>query len=157
MIVDQPFPSPMGPPPDFGMGPPGSMASTPGPSPYGAGAQAFGSGAAFAQPPPNAYGMPSGMGGPGPGFPQMGGMTPNYAPGNMSQHSFGPAAQAAFSGAADTGAASGHTPQTGFYGNEQAPDPFAFLSTGMGNLSVGDDENQNPRRNGGPQNAKGPA
>ena len=87
----------------------------------------------------------------------MGGMTPGYAPGNMSQHSFGPAAQAAFSGAADHGAASGNTPQNGFYGNEQTPDPFAFLSSGMGNLSVGNDENQNPRRNGGPQNAKSPA
>ena len=100
--------------------------------------------------------MPSGMGAPGPGFPQMGGMTPGYAPANMSQHSFGPAAQAAFSGAADTGAAAGHHPQNGFYGNEQGPDPFAFLSSGMGNLSVGD-ENQNPRRNGGPQSAKSPA
>ena len=101
--------------------------------------------------------MPSGMGPPGPGFPQMGGMHPGYASGNMSHHSFGPAAQAAFSGAADTGAATGNTPQNGFYGNEQGPDPFAFLSSGMGNLSVGNDENQGPRRNGGPQSAKSPA
>merc|ERR1712230_42243 len=41
------------------------------------------------------------MGGPGAGFPQMGGMTPGYASSNMSHSSFGPAAQAAFSGAAD--------------------------------------------------------
>lgn len=151
-----PYPSPMAPPPDFGMAPPpGSMGNTPGPSPYGAGAQAFGTGAAFAQPPPNSFGMHSGMAPPGPGFPQMGGMTPGYPSANMSQHSFGPAAQAAFSGAENT-AASG-TPQNGFYGNEPSADPFAFLSAGLGQLSVGD-ENQNPRRNGGPQqSSKSPA
>jgi hypothetical protein len=86
----------------------------------------------------------------------MGGMTPGYAPSTMSQHSFGPAAQAAFSGAADNNPAVGGHPQNGFYGNEQNADPFAFLSAGLGNLSVGD-ENQNPRRNGGPQSAKSPA
>ena len=157
VVIDQSYPSPMGPPPDFGMAPPpGSMANTPGPAPYGAGAQAFGSGAAFAPPPPITFGMPSGMVAPGPGFPQMGGMTPGYASNNMSQHSFGPAAQAAFSGADNTAAPIG-TPQNGFYGNEQGADPFAFLSAGLGNLSVGGDENQNPRRNGGPQSAKSPA
>ncbi|KAK5025008.1 Asparagine-rich protein (ARP protein) [Exophiala sideris] len=152
IVVDSSFPSPMGPPSEFGMGP-GSMASTPGPAPYGAGGAAFGSGAAFAQPPPNQYGLPSGMGGPGAAFPQMGGMTPGYASSNMSHSSFGPAAQAAFSGAADNMAPG---PQNGFYGNEQNADPFAFLSAGLGNLSVSD-ENQNPRRNGGPQSAKSPA
>lgn len=80
-------------------------------------------------------------------------MTPGYASSNMSHSSFGPAAQAAFSGAADNMAPG---PQNGFYGNEQNADPFAFLSAGLGNLSVGD-ENQNPRRNGGPQSAKSPA
>ena len=154
VVVESSYPSPMGPPSDFGMGP-GSMASTPGPAPYGAGAGAFGSGAAFAQPPPSQYGMPSAMGAPGATFPQMGGMTPGYASSTMSHSSFGPAAQAAFSGAADT-TAPGNGPQNGFYGNEQNADPFAFLSAGLGNLSVGD-ENQPPRRNGGPQSAKSPA
>ena len=157
VVVDQSYHhSPMAPPPEFGMGPPGSMGGTPGPGSFGPGAQAFGSGAAFAQPPPNTYGMPSAMGPPGPGFPQMGGMTPGYASSTMSQHSFGPAAQAAFSGAADTNPIGSGPPQNGFYGNEQNADPFAFLSAGMGGLSVGD-ENQNPRRNGGPQSAKSPA
>ena len=86
----------------------------------------------------------------------MGGMTPGYASSTMSQHSFGPAAQAAFSGAADTNPGAGGPPQNGFYGNEQNADPFAFLSAGIGGLSV-NDENQNPRRNGGPQSAKSPA
>lgn len=83
-------------------------------------------------------------------------MTPGYPSSNMAQHSFGPAAQAAFSGAADTNPIGGGHPQNGFYGNEQNVDPFAFLSAGMSSLSVGD-ENQNPRRNGGPQSAKSPA
>ncbi|KIW09995.1 hypothetical protein PV08_11771 [Exophiala spinifera] len=155
IVVDSSYPSPMGPPSEFGMGP-GSMASTPGPAPYGAGAAAFGSGAAFAQPPPSQYGMPSGMGAPGAGFPQMGGMTPGYASSNISHSSFGPAAQAAFSGAADNTTPGSMPPQNGFYGTEQGADPFAFLSAGIQGLGVGD-ENQPPRRNGGPQTAKSPA
>jgi len=154
VVVDSSFPSPMGPPSEFGIGP-GSMAGTPGATPYGPGAAAFGSGAAFTQPPGSTYGLPSGMGAPGAGFPQMAGMTPGYASSNLSQSSFGAAAQAAFSGAVDTQAV-GSGPQNGFYGNEPNADPFAFLSAGLGNLSVGD-ESQNPRRNGGPQSAKSPA
>src|SRR5262249_23471081 len=127
IVVDQSFPSPMAPPPaDFNMGP-GSMANTPGPAPYGPGTNSYAAGAAFAQPPPQQYGMPTQMPGPGSGFPQMGGMTPGYAPSTVSHPSFGPAAQAAFSGAVDT-----QTPvqgQNGFYGQEQGqPDPFSFLS-----------------------------
>jgi Zn-finger in Ran binding protein and others len=158
VVVDgSSFPSPMGPPSDFGMGP-GSMTSTPGPAPFG-GANAFGSGAAFGQqmggPQASQYALPSGIGGQNNGFPPMGGMTPNYAPSHMSQSSFGhPAAHAAFT-AADHQQNSA-PPQNGFYGNEQTPDPFAFLSAGLGNLSVGDD-NQPPRRNGGPHSAKSPA
>ncbi|OAL30579.1 hypothetical protein AYO20_08666 [Fonsecaea nubica] len=156
VVVDSAYPSPMAPPSEYGMGP-GSMASTPGPAPYGAGAAAFGSGAAFAQP-PSQFGMPSGMGGPPAApFPQMGNMTPGYASSNMSHSSFGPAAQAAFSGAADTNAPS-NLPQNGFYGNGPGGDPFAFLSAGIDSLSmVTPDDNQGPRRNGGPQSAKSPA
>jgi hypothetical protein len=156
VVVDSAYPSPMAPPSEYGMGP-GSMASTPGPAPYGAGAAAFGSGAAFAQPPPSQFqvGMPSGMSGPPSApFPQMGSMTPGYASSNMSHSSFGPAAQAAFSGATDT--THGNVPQNGFYGNGP-PDPFAFLSSGMEHMAIGDQENQPPRRNGGPQSAKSPA
>ena len=74
----------------------------------------------------------------------------------MSHSSFGPAAQAAFSGAADNTAPGNMPPQNGFYGHEQGADPFAFLSAGLNNLNMGD-ENQPPRRNGGPQTAKSPA
>lgn len=152
IVVDQSsFPSQMGPPPsDYGMGP-GSMASTPGPG-YGPGANAFGSGGAFAQP-PQQYGMPGGMGAPGSGFPQMGGMTPGYASSSISHSSFNhPAAQAAFTGAADTQAQG----QNGFYGGEQGADPFSFLSGNMQSMNINDD-GQGQRRNGGPQSAKSPA
>lgn len=153
IVVEQGgYSSPMAPPPQYGMGPPAPMGNEPGPGPYG-GAQAFNSGGGFGQPTPHSYGMPS-MGPPA-GFPQMGGMTPGYASSNISQHSFGPAAQAAFSGAADTPAHSAHTPNNGFYNNDQGADPFAFLNTSLGGLSV-NDENQGPRRNGNPQNAKSP-
>ena len=159
VVMDSSYPSPMGPPSDFGMGP-ASMTSTPGPTPYGPGANAFSSGAAFGQhmggPSPAHFGMQSGMGGPGSNFPPMGGMGPGYASSNMSHSSFGhPATQTAFSGADN------HTPsvqsQNGFYGNDQTPDPFSFLSAGIGSLNV-NDENQGPnRRNGNPQSAKSPA
>lgn len=158
VVVESSFPSPMGPPADFGMRP-GSMTSTPGPAPYGAGANAFGSGAAFSQQmggaPPAPFGMPSGIGAPASTFPPMGGMAPGYASSNISHTSFGhPATQAAFTGAdAHTPSA---PPQNGFYGNDQGNDPFAFLSAGLGGLSV-NDENQNSRRNGNPQSAKSPA
>ncbi|KAK5958364.1 Asparagine-rich protein (ARP protein) [Knufia fluminis] len=150
IVVDQSFPSPMGPPPsDFGMGP-GSMASTPGPAQYGPGANNFASGAAFAQPPPQQYGMP-GMGAPGAGFPHMGGMNPGYASSTVSHSSFGPAAQAAFSGAADTQIQG--QGQNGFYGQDQGqPDPFSFMSSAMGNMNLHDDSQ---RRNG--QSTKSPA
>jgi hypothetical protein len=148
----------MDPPTGFGIGP-GSMASTPGAGPFAGPAGAFGSGAGYGQqfgaPPPNQYGMPSGLGGQAGGYPPMGGMTPNYASSTMSQSSFGhPAAQAAFTGAENQGqSAGGHN---GFYGNEPTPDPFAFLSAGLGSLGVSE-ENQNPRRNGNAQSAKSPA
>jgi hypothetical protein len=151
VVVEPSYPSPMGPPSDFGMGP-GSMASTPGPSPYGPGANAFGSGAAFAGGPPSQFGQ---MGPPSGGFPPMGGMNPGYASNNMSHSSFGhPATQAAFSGADNQG--QNAPPQNGFYGNEATPDPFAFLSNQLGGLNM-NNENEPSRRNGNPQGAKSPA
>lgn len=153
IVVDQSFTSPMGPPApplEYGMGP-GSMASTPGPSPYGPGANAFASGSAFAQPPPQHYGM----GGPGSGFPQMGGINPGYASSNASHHSFShPNAQAAFAGADNTQMqAQG---QNGFYASDQQHDPFSFLSSNMTAMNI-QDENQNTRRNGNQHSTKSPA
>ena len=153
--VDSAFPSPMDPPSGFGMGP-GSMASTPGPGPF-ATPGGFGSGAGFGQQfggPGPSYGMPPPQMG-GPPYTPMSSMTPSYGSNSMSHSaaSFGhPATQAAFSGA-------GHNPQShdnsGLYGNEGGNDPFAFLSSGLGGLSVNDD-GQN-RRNGNASSAKSPA
>lgn len=155
VVADSAFPSPMDPPSGFGMAP-GSMTSTPGPGPFAAGPGAFGAGAGFGPqfgaPPPNQYGMPSGLGGPTAGYPPIGGMTPSYASSSMNHSSFGhPAAQAAFTGAENQ--VQPVAGQNGFYGNEQNADPFAFLSAGLGGLSVSD-ENQPPRRNGNAQSAK---
>lgn len=83
---------------------------------------------------------------------------PGYASTNASHSaaSFGnPATQAAFTGA-DQAPPSGGASNGNFYGggNENATDPFAFLSTGLGGLTVNDDSHS--RRNGAPSN-KSPA
>ncbi|KKY23193.1 putative rna binding protein [Phaeomoniella chlamydospora] len=154
--VDSAFPSPMDPPSGFGVGP-GSMASTPGPGPFAA-PGGFGSGAGFGQqfggPGPN-YGMPPPAMA-GPPFTPMSSMTPSYGSNNMSNSaaSFGhPATQAAFNGPGPHTGSNDHS--NGLYGNDGGNDPFAFLSSGLGGLSVHDDP-QN-RRNGNANSAKSPA
>lgn len=162
VVADSAFPSPMDPPPSgYGMGP-GSIASTPGPGPFASTAGGFGNfGQQFGAPPPppSTYALPSGLGtAPGP-YPPMGQMNnPGYASTNASHSaaSFGnPATQAAFTGA-DHAPPSGGASNGNFYGgnNENATDPFAFLSTGLGGLTVNDDSHS--RRNGAPSN-KSPA
>lgn len=156
VVADSAYPSPMD-APSFGMGP-NSMGSTPGPpGPFGA-PGAFGSGGGFGQqfaPPPNTYGMPSAMA-PGPGpFTPMSTMTSSYGSGNVSHSaaSFGhPATQAAFSGATQTPQPT--NPSNGFYNNDASTDPFAFLSTGVSGLTIGDDGQG--RRNGNAASAKSP-
>jgi hypothetical protein len=77
----------------------------------------------------------------------MGQMTPGYGSTNASHGaaSFAnPAAQAAFTGADHTSSTSASNGN--FYGNEGSSDPFAFLSTGLGGLTVSDDAHS--RRNG---------
>ncbi|KAJ5664952.1 uncharacterized protein N7477_007400 [Penicillium maclennaniae] len=64
-----------------------------------------------------------------------------------------PATQAAFSGA-DHGVPSTSASNGAFYGNEGSSDPFAFLSSGLGGLTVSDDAHS--RRNGAGAN-KSPA
>lgn len=152
VVADSAFPSPMDPPSAFGIGP-SSMASTPAPGPFASTAGAFGG---FNQQfgPPSNY-LPSGLGtAPGP-YPPMGQMTPGYASTTASHSaaSFAnPATQAAFTGAdhpSTIGAANG-----AFYGGDVSSDPFAFLSTGLGGLTVSDDAHS--RRNGAGAN-KSPA
>lgn len=174
VVADSAFPSPMDPPSGFGMAP-NSMASTPAPAPFASAAGAFGGfGQQFGAPPSN-YALPSpaaaaaaGGLGSGPGaYPPMGqmGSTSGYgaaaaaaaaaAAGNPSHAaaSFGnPAAQAAFTGADHSTPISASN--GAFYGSDGSNDPFAFLSTGLGGLTVADDGHT--RRNGAGAN-KSPA
>lgn len=154
VVADSAFPSPMEPPSAFGMGP-GSMSSTPAPGSFASTAGGFGGfGQQYGAPPTN-YGLPSGIGNaPGP-YPSMGQMNAGYGSAHTSHSaaSFGnPAAQAAFSGA-DHGPQS-HVSNGNLYGNDGTNDPFAFLSTGLGGLTVNDDAHG--RRNGATAN-KSPA
>ena len=153
VVADSAFPSPMDAPSSFGMGP-GSISSTPGPSPFassGAGFGSFGGQQQFGAPPTN-YGLPSGLGGAAPApYPQV---TPGYGS-NTASHSVAsfsnPATQAAFTGADQVPQPVG-TSNGNLYGNDSSADPFAFLSTGLGALAVNDDA----RRNGAAAN-KSPA
>lgn len=151
VVADSGYPSPM----DNSSQYSGSMAGTPGPGPFASG-NAFGGGAAagynqhFGGPP--SHFLPSGLGGTGAGgYPGSGGF--NSGPGS---HGSGPfdsrAAEAAFQSATNGPAPGG--PSNNFYnggnngsGNGQGPDsdPFAFLSTNIGNLSVSGGD---PRQNG---------
>ncbi len=123
------------------------MSSTPAPGPFASTGAGFGG---FNQPfggPPNTYGLPSGLGSAPGAYPPMGQMTPGYGSTNTSHAaaSFAnPATQAAFTGAdhaSSTSASNGN-----FYGNDGSNDPFAFLSSGLGGLTVSDDAHS--RRNG---------
>ncbi|KAF7713999.1 Exonuclease, RNase T/DNA polymerase III domain-containing protein [Penicillium ucsense] len=155
VVADSAFPSPMDPPSQFGMGP-NSMASTPAPGPFASTAGGF---AGFGQQfggPHNNY-IPSGGLSNTPGaYPPMPQVNSGYgSSGSHSAASFAnPATQAAFSGA-DHGVPSTSTSNGAFYGGpDGSSDPFAFLSSGLGGLTVSDDAHS--RRNGSSAN-KSPA
>jgi hypothetical protein len=145
VVADSAFPSPMDPPAGFGMGP-GSMTSTPAPGPFTSAAGGFGGFNQQFAAPPNNYALPSGLGSAPGGYPPMGQMNTGY--GSNASHatsSFSnPATQAAFSGADHTSSTSASN--GGFYATDGSNDPFAFLSTGLGGLTVSDDAHS--RRNG---------
>jgi hypothetical protein len=141
-------------PSSYGMGQ-GSMGGTPGPGPFASGAAGFGSGGGYGQHfggPPSTYALPSGIGGGAAPYPPL---NTHFGPAPGS-HSAGPfdsrAAEAAFQSAGNGPASAG--PSNNFY-SQGENDPFAFLSSGIGSLSV---SNQDARQNGGaaPQN-KSPA
>lgn len=156
VVADSAFPSPMDPPSGgFGMGP-NSIASTPAPAPFASTAGGFGGfNQQFGAAPPSNYALPSGLSS-GPGaYPPMGQMNAGYGSANTSHSAAAfanPAAQAAFTGADHATPASASN--GGFYTTDGASDPFAFLSTGLGGLTVADDAHA--RRNGAGSN-KSPA
>lgn len=131
----------------YGMGPP-SMAGTPGPSHFGAAPGGYGSGGGFPGQgyggPPSTYALPSGLGAAASPYPPMG--TGYGHNGGMQSGGFDSRAESAFSSAGQHGPGGFSNGGGNAYGgSEQAPDPFNFLSTGLGNLSMGGDDN---RRNG---------
>ncbi|KAL9065741.1 MAG: hypothetical protein Q9161_008025 [Pseudevernia consocians] len=149
VVADSAFPSPLEPPSGYGMGPP-SMAGAPGPGPFAGASGGFGSGGFGGQQyggPPSQYALPSGLGAPTGAYPPMGA---GYGQG----HSGGPfdsrAAEAAFTSAGNgpspsTGAQNGSSAYSGttYGGMDGNSDPFAFLSSGLGGLSMNDDSRRN--------------
>ncbi|KAH6694986.1 hypothetical protein BKA61DRAFT_584105 [Leptodontidium sp. MPI-SDFR-AT-0119] len=147
VVADSGYPSPMDPPSNYGMGP-GSMAGTPGPGPFASAAGGFGSSGGYGGQhfggPQSTYALPSGLGastGPYPGS-----LNTHFSQGGGS-HSAGPfdsrAAEAAFQSASNGPASAG---PSNFYANQGESDPFAFLSSGINNLSMSSGD---ARQNGG--------
>ncbi|EFE44552.1 hypothetical protein TRV_00689, partial [Trichophyton verrucosum HKI 0517] len=159
VVADSAFPAPMDPQSGFGMGGPPSMANTPGAGPFASSGGNFGGFGQQFGGPPSTYSLPSGIANaPGPYPPPMGQMNHGgYGSTSASQSvaSFGnPATQAAFTAADHTPQPVGTSNGGGFYSGDGASDPFAFLSTGLGGLTVGDEPHG--RRNGASAN-KSPA
>ncbi|KAI9676432.1 MAG: hypothetical protein M1817_000589 [Caeruleum heppii] len=139
VVAESGFSSPIDASSVYGMGPP-SVAGTPGPGPFATAAGGFPSGAGFPGQhyggPPSTFALPSGLGAATGPYPSM---NSHFGHGGGSA-SAGPfdsrAAEAAFSNAGQ-GPPSG-APANGFY-SSQSDDPFAFLSTGLGGLTMNDD------------------
>ncbi|KAI9827690.1 MAG: hypothetical protein M1819_006891 [Sarea resinae] len=158
VVADSAFPSPIDAPSGYGMGPP-SVTGTPGPGPFASGAGGFGSGAGFPGQhfggPPSTYALPSGLGAATAPYPPM---NSQYGPGSGSQ-SAGPfdsrAAEAAFSSAGQNPSSAGAS-NGGFYSMDGSSDPFSFLSSGLGGLTMSDDSRRE-RINGANSANKSPA
>lgn len=157
VVADSGYPSPMDNASQYSMSQ-GSIAGTPGPGPFGSG-NSFASGAGYNQHfagPPSHF-LPSGIGGGAGAYPSsLNTQGFGSAPGS---HSAGPfdsrAAEAAFQSATNGPASAGPGPSNNFYNNNGENDPFAFLSSGIGGLSVsGGDARQN---GGGAPPSKSPA
>ncbi|KAG7129249.1 putative RNA-binding protein C17H9.04c like [Verticillium longisporum] len=144
---------------DWKCGNEGSMGGNTGPGPFASGGGNFGSGGGYGGGqhfggPPSTYALPSGLGGGGAAaYPSS--LNTHFGPA-PGAHSAGPfdsrAAEAAFQSASNGPASAG--PSNNFY-SQNENDPFAFLSSGIGGLSV---TGGDARQNGGsaPQN-KSPA
>lgn len=144
VVADSGYPSPMETPSSYGMGP-GSMAGTPGPGPF-ASAAGFGSSSGYGGQhfggPQSTFALPSGLGGSSGPYP--GSLNTHFSP-STGAHSAGPfdsrAAEAAFSSATNGPASAGPSNNYNYPGDSS--DPFAFLSTNLGNLSMSGDARQN--------------
>ncbi|KZF20190.1 hypothetical protein L228DRAFT_23943 [Xylona heveae TC161] len=167
VVADSAFPSPI----DaaaaaaaaaYGMGPP-SVAGTPGPGAFAGAGNAFGAGAFPGQQfagPPSTYGLPSALGGATAApYPSLNTQFNSPAAPAGGLQSAGPfdsrAAEAAFS-SAGPGPASAGASNGGFYSMDGGSDPFSFLSTGLGGLTMSDDARRD-RINGTTTTGKSPA
>ena len=158
LVADNSFSQTMNAPPSgFGMHPQGPpMANAPGQFPppaaaYGAPgdfhSQHFGG-------PPSGYTMPSGLSSAASaasgGYPAMGSQF--SAPGAPPSAGFDSRAESAFTSAGQTPSHMGPGMSNGGNFNSGEPDPFSFLSSGLGSLNI----NEENRRNGGTANTKSP-
>lgn len=147
IVADSGYPSPME-TPSYGMAP-GSMTATPGTGPF-ASASSFGSTGGYGGHhfggPPSTYALPSGLGGATAPYPSLNTHFGNHVGGT---HSIGPfdsrAAEAAFQSASNGPALAGGSL---LYNHHNEPDPFAFLTTSMRNLTT---TSGDARQNGGVQ------
>ncbi|KAG8159570.1 hypothetical protein KVR01_010207 [Diaporthe batatas] len=151
IVADSGYPTPMDTPSSYMSQ--ASMGGNPGPGPFGSGG-GFNSGGGYGQQfggPPSTYALPSGIGGGAAPYPSL---NTHFGPG-PGAHSAGPfdsrAAEAAFQSAQNGPASAG--PSNNFYSAGES-DPFAFLSSGIGGLSVSGGD---PRQNGGGAPSKSPA
>lgn len=153
VVAESGFSSPIDAPSGYNMGPP-SVAGTPGPGPFASTAGGgFNSGSGFPGQhyggPPSTYALPSGLGAATGLYPPMnaGQFGPSGAAG--SGGAGGPfdsrAAEAAFSNAGQGPPPSGGPAGNGFY-SSHSDDPFAFLSTGLGGLTMNDESRRNGER-----------
>jgi len=145
-VPDAAYPSPMDTPSSYGMNQ-ASMGGNPsGPGSFVSATGGFNSGGGYGQHfggPPSTYALPSGLGGQAAPYPSL---NTHFGPAAGS-HSAGPfdsrAAEQAFQSANNGPASAG--PANNFYGQNEN-DPFSFLSSGIGSLSV---SNQDSRQNNG--------
>ncbi|QSZ34469.1 hypothetical protein DSL72_006063 [Monilinia vaccinii-corymbosi] len=155
VVADSGYPSPMDAANNYSMGS-NSMAGTPGPGPFGSAAGGFGPSGGYGGQhfggPPSTYALPSGLGAPTGSYPSL---NTHFGPASGA-HSAGPfdsrAAEAAFQSASNGPASAG--PSNNFYTNQGESDPFAFLSSGITNLSMGSGD---ARQNGASAPSKSPA
>lgn len=158
IVADNAFnPSAMSTPSSYGM-PPHQLAGTPG-SGYGPPPDNYGPPGGFHGQqyggPPSTYALPSGLGASASAYPPMGGQY--NAPGAPPSGAFDSRAENAFTSAGQTpSSAMGPNMSNGssYVGFEGGADPFSFLSSGIGSLSMNDDGG---RRNGANNPTKSPA
>lgn len=145
-IVAEPgYPGPMDSHSSYGMHS-GGMGGNSGPSPYGAGPGGYGGGPSYQNQqyggPQSTFALPSGMGAGASPYPPMGS---HYTASSGPHSSFDSRAESAFASTAQTPTTMGGPNGGNNYGYEGSSDPFSFLSSGIGSLSMNDNDN---RRNG---------